>query len=199
MLRNLISIVVSILLVSAAGTSQAGDVRSFDIMGMKLGMSVAEIEAAAVAEGLLEKGRMKAPSFEQEVLIAKNQTVEARSYKGLQKLKLESATGRVEVDFVATQDGPRAHMIFYVVTDPNLTSDEVSKQLTVKYGEPAKQTDQDLIWGDAAVVPLRTAPSLEFSPEPMVSAFGKKPVGALTLRDPQLPKQSVAEIADAAS
>ena len=199
MFRNLIPIVVSILLLSAVGVAKAADVRSFDVMGMKLGMSVAEIEAAAVASGLVEKGRMKAPSFEQAVALRWKQVVDPKNYRGLRKLEFESGAQHVEVDFVATPDGSKAYMVHYIITDPDLSPDKLSEELEERYGPPDKQTARAWTWGDVAALPLRTDPNLEYRIAPTTTLVGRTAVGALTLRDPQLSKQSRARIEEAAS
>ena len=87
---NLLPLLALVALLSAGALAK--DVRSWDIIGMRLGMSVSEIEAAAAARALLEKGRSKAPSFEQAVLIRKGHRIKGTDYDGMKMLKFASTS-----------------------------------------------------------------------------------------------------------
>ena len=199
MRMSLMAVLMLVGWLGAGNVARAGDVRNFDVSGMQLGMSVGEIEAAAAAKGLLETARMKAPWFEQAVMIRKKRTVEARNYGGIRKLEFETKTEHVEVDFVAMPEGPRAYMIHYVNSDPSLSSEAMSAGVERKYGAPDKRGELKWVWGDVATIPLRTEPNLEYKIEPLTTLVGRKAIGSLTLRDPGLPKESQAAIEEAAS
>lgn len=194
---NLLSVLA--LVGFLGGGALAKDVRSWDIVGMRLGMSIGEIEAAAVARGLLEKGRSKAPSFEQAVLIRKGHRIKGIDYNGVKMLKFASDTEVAEVNFVATPEGPRAYIIHYVNTDSDLSSEAMSAEVERKYGPPDQRSEQTWVWGDLQPIGLRTAPSLEYDIRPLSVATDKKPKGALTLQDPELRKAAIAAIDAAGS
>ena len=199
MRRQLVRCALFLAAALVTTSASAGSPQGFDVAGFRLGMSVGEIEAAAAALGLLEKGRRKAPSFEQTVMMETERRVEARNFAGLRKLKFESDTIRVEVDFVSMPEGPKAHAIHYVVRDPDLTADKLSADIEAKYGSPDQRGDRKWLWGDTAPFPLRETASLEYHLQPSSFGAGPKPVGSLLLRDPNLPRAFEAAVKAAAS
>ena len=90
-------------------------------------------------------------------------------------------------------------MIDYVLSDPDVSSEQMSGEVEGRYGVADKRGEVQWIWGDTATIPLRTKPSLEYKIQPLTMLVGRKAVGSLTLRDPQLPKESQAAIEAGAS
>ena len=172
-------------------TVLAASISDFDVAGMKLGMSVAEIEEVAAKHGLTIDYRGPGPSFAQRVTIAQGEWVAGKDYAAVRELRLVSETEDIQVRFVATPQGEKVYYVTRMLLDRSLKPDALGTRFEKQYGEPDIKRDKEWVWGDTAYYPLdRKAPYLEFSIRPMTrSKSMKRPVVQLTLTDPTVPKR----------
>lgn len=165
----------------------------FEIQGLHAGMSLDQVERAVEQQKLGTPKLRRAPSFEQEVALARKRRVVANEYDGVQTLLAENGSRQIEVFFVATPKGPVAAKITIEVYG-GTSADEFSKKLVSKFGPPDRKSDRDWLWGDTGMFYARTKPYLEFQPKP-VSATAPRPLARLILGDPAIQKQSREAIA----
>jgi len=181
-----------------ASLAVATDARDFDILGIRLGMTVAEVEALATASGFEKIKRSAAPSFDQAVAIENREQVNWQDYTGVQKLKFENDREAVQVSLVATPTGARVFQIFYEFFGSGVTRQQMTAQVLTKYGEPDGLSGGHRLWGDTASAFSRKNAWLEYD-ETTVSGFGRKNVGVLTLSGPELQAESKRAIKTAAA
>ena len=174
----------------------ASSVEEFDVIGMRLGMSVAEIEKAAADHALTEDHRQTAPSFEQKVAKSRGERIRSKDYAAIRSLRFVSDVDEVIVKFVATADGERAFRIMHMLLDTTVKADDLVAQMEATYGAPDAKHGDDWLWGDTHRDAVRrSAPFLEFSLRPQTrSKSMRKPVGLITLEDSTLPKETKAAV-----
>lgn len=190
---------LALLVVSSLSSSAAAaDARDFDILGIRLGMTVAEVEALATANGFGENKKSSAPSFDQAVALENREPVNWQDYKGVQLLKFENDRESGQVFFVATPTGARAARISYGFYGSGVTSEQMTAQVLAKYGEPDVTVDGYRVWGDTALPFTRTKASLEYNHKP-AGGFGRNNIGTLALSGPELQAESKAAITTAAA
>lgn len=175
----------------------AADPSSFEVMGLRLGMSASEVEAAGEENGFDIVGRDLAPSFKQAVAQRRGQRINDNSYTGVNKIRLARDDAQVEAFFTPTPEGPRLYQVAANVLEADDDVD-FDKEIITKYGEPDKRGEREWLWGDTGTFYARSEPYLEFQPKP-VSATRPHPVGRLILADPALQKDSQKSIADEAA
>ena len=185
-----IGVVLSLLLPIGASGLQAGDPSAYEVLGMKPGMTMDQIEVALRAQKLDSIKVVRAPSFEQSVALARKEPVTSSTYDGVQTLRAENDSVSVQVFFVPMKGGPVAAKITAEIFSE---ADNLSKTLVAKYGKPAEKTEREWLWGDAAAFYARTKAYLEFRPNP-ASATARKPVAIMVTGDPSLEKSSRAAI-----
>lgn len=168
----------------------------FEIQGLHAGMSLDQVEQAVEQQKLGTPKLRRAPSFEQEVALARKRRVAVSEYDGVQTLRAGDGQRRIDVFFVPTPNGPVAAKITIEVYG-GTSADEFSKKLVSKFGPPDRKSDRDWLWGDTGMFYARTKPYLEFQPKP-VSATATKPVGRLILADPALQRRSQEAVANEA-
>mgnify|MGYP005855427807 CR=1 FL=1 len=186
MIRTLLAATLASLMTVV--TVVAGDVNSFDVMGLRIGMTADEVEAVAGSKGLAKSGAFPAPSFEQQVALGNGGRVAANDYAGLQSMTLEGEREQVEVFFFATPEGPRAWKIVYRHTSSELTREAMAERVLKTYGPPDKEVMGRAVWGDTALPFSRKSAWLEYDDNPP-AAHGPKPVGTLTLADPAFARE----------
>lgn len=175
----------------------AADPSTFDVMGLKPGMTFDEVQTAAENNGLTISGRDPGPSFEQAVAQRRGQQMNGAVPSEVSKIDLVGDDARIEVFFVPTPEGPRAYQIAASVLKVNGGAD-LRASIIVKYGQPDQSRRSEWLWGDTAIFYARTKPYLEYQPTP-VSATSPKPIGRLILADPALQKDAQEAIADEAT
>ena len=181
---------------AVAVTAWAADPSGFELMGLKLGMTVSDTQAAAQKAGFTVAGRNPGPSFEQAVAQRRGERVSGDAFNGVNKIKLVREDARVEVFFAPAPDGAKAYQIVAnVLKVPN--GGDFTAHVIARYGEPEHRGEREWLWGDAGTFYGRTKPFLEFQPTP-VSATAPKPVARLILADPALQKRAQDAIASAA-
>jgi len=190
-MRSIIfGLVLSVLLGTTVSGLQAADLNAYEVLGMRPGMTVDEIEVALRQQDLTSHKFVRAPSFEQSVAIARKEPVASSEYDGVQTLRAENGSVAVQVFFVSMKDGPVAAKI---TTEMFSAVDSLSDSLVARYGQPAKQTEREWLWGDAAAFYARTKAYLEFRPNP-ASASTRKPAAIIVTGDPSLERSSRAAI-----
>lgn len=162
----------------------AADPSSFEVMGLRLGMSASEVEAAGEENGFDIVGRDLAPSFKQAVAQRRGQPINGNSYTGVNKIRLARDDAQVEAFFTPTPEGPRLYQVAANVLEAD-NDVELGKELVTKYGEPDERGEREWLWGDTGAFYMRSKPYLEFQPSP-VTATRPHPVGRLILADPAL-------------
>ncbi len=177
----------------ALGAS-AADPSTFEVMGLKLGMTVSETQEASKQAGFTITGRDPGPSFEQAVAQKHGKRISGTAYSGVNKINLARDDARAEVFFAPTPEGPRAYQIAVDVLKVS-DRDDLTADIIAKYGQPEQRGEHEWLWGDTGMFYARTKPYLEFQPNP-VSATTPKPLGRLILADPALQKRSKKAIAD---
>lgn len=184
------------LTVAAIPSARAADPGTFELMGMRTGMMLPEVQRAVKQQKLGSPELTRAPSFEQEVALARKEPVKATDYKGVQTLRAGNGDRRIQVFFVATPKGPVSTKITIEVFDGTNT-EELSETLISRYGPPTRKSDREWLWGDAGRFYARTKHYLEFQSRP-VSATGPKPTARMVLGDPALQKRLRKAISDEA-
>ncbi len=178
MTKFLPSAILSILIFfAAAPPSSAADVLEFDVTGIKLGMSLSEVEASAAAR---QENRER---------------VNPNEYAGVLQIIFVTDAEEMLVKFVPLPDGVRAASTEYKFFGPGSTED-MTESVLAKYGEPDHINRSLHVWGDELNPFHRQEPSLEYTAGG--TGFRGKRVGALTLRDPELRQKSQDEIKKAA-
>ena len=183
---------------SLSNSAAAADARGFDIIGIRLGMTVAEVEALATANGFGEIKKSAAPSFDQAVALENRELVNWQDYKGVQLLKFENDSESVQVFFVATPTGARAARISYSFYGSGVTNEQMTSRVLAKYGEPDGMVGGHRVWGDTALPFTRSKASLEYNHKP-AGGFGRKNIGTLDLSGPELQVESKRAIETAAA
>lgn len=173
---------------AVAGASEA-EPSALEVMGLKLGATAEEIEAAAKESKLADIDITRGPSFEQAVMMAQRNMVPARDYAGVQTIRASGETAEAQVSFVPTPDGPRAVKIVYDVMPGGADAAALKARLLADHGEPDQRNDREWVWGDTAVFYSRKRAYLEFRPNP-VSAGARKPIATVILADPALQKHA---------
>lgn len=119
-----------------------GDPGSFDVAGLKLGMSPREIVRIARDRHLKidQEVQRHNPSFEQRVA-RERQRLQGRpedlSAGSVSYMHLNDGQGaRLEVFFLSTQNGPVAESIRYATPWKGMTETDFVDSLTSKYGKP---------------------------------------------------------------
>lgn len=191
MIRNLI--LAAVCLLATATPTSAGDVSDFDIMDIRIGMTAKEVEEVAGENRLEKSGTFPAPSFDQQAAIGNGSRVAASDYAGLQSMELESDAKQVEVFFVPSPEGPKAWKIVYRYLGSDLTREAMSDRVIETYGPPDKKVMGRAVWGDTALPFSRKSAWLEYDDNPP-TARGQKPVGVLTLSDPDIERKAKAAI-----
>lgn len=193
----LLSLILATAITTATPHAWAADPSSFEVMGLRLGMSASEVEVAGEENGFDIVGHDLAPSFKQAVAQRRGQRINGNSYTGVNKIKLARDDAEVEAYFTPTPDGPRLYQVAANVLE---VDDEVDlgKEIITKYGEPDERSEREWLWGDTGMFYARTEPYLEFQPRP-ASATRPQPVGRLMLADPVLKNGSQEAIADEAA
>ena len=124
-------------LVSAPVTAaDAADAGEFDVMGIRLNMTSEEVTAIASANGFDRIKRSAAPSFDQAVAIENRQQVDFSEYEGTHTLRLENDREKVQVSFVQTPTGSRAHTIFYTFFGTGVSSEIHSRYAGLQSHSP---------------------------------------------------------------
>lgn len=177
-------------------SATATDPNTFEVMGLRAGMTLDQVKQAIEQRELGSPNLLHAPSFEQEVALARKKRIAANEYKGVQTLRAENGDNRVEVFFVAMPKGPVATKVTVEVFG-GTSVEEFSETLVARYGPPQRKSGREWLWGDTNIFYARTKPSLEFQPNP-VSATSPKPIVRVMLTDPALQKRSQDAIADEA-
>lgn len=181
---------MSVLLAVGASGSRAADLTAYEVLGMKPGMTVDQIEAMFREQDLDSLKVVRAPSFEQSVALARKEPVASSVYGGVQTIRAKNHSVSVQVFFVPMKDGPVAAKI---TTEIFSGANELSESLVTKYGQPAEKTEREWIWGDEAAFYARTKAYLEFRLNP-ASATTRKPAAIIVTGDPSLEKSSRAAI-----
>lgn len=189
-------LLVGMIMVCAAPNARAADLINFEVMGLKLGMTVSETEAAAQRSKFTIAGRDRGPSFGQAIAQKRGQRVSGTAYTAVNKLNLVRDDARVEVFFVPTANGPRSYQIAANIISVKDGAD-LADEVVAKYGEPEQRNQREWLWGDTGMFYARSKVFLEFQPNP-VSATAPKPVGRLILADPSLQKHSQEAVASEA-
>lgn len=189
---------VSLLVLAPVTAAYAADAGAFDVIGIRLNMTAEEVTTIASANGFDRIKRSAAPSFDQAVAIENRQQVDFGEYAGTHTLRLENDREKVQVSFVQTPTGSRAHTIFYTFFGTGVSSDQMGAQILEKFGEPDQRGTREWVWGDTAIRYARTKPFLEFTPDPG-SMGSPKPVGTITLAGPSMQKKAKEAIRTAAA
>lgn len=192
-----LSILVGMMLASIAPAARAGDSDTFAVMGLKLGATVGEIEAAAKSNKLTNVHITRGPSFEQAVEKARHQMVQVRDYAGVQVIRAEGDRASAVITFAPMPDGPRAIKIVFDVMLGGIGVADLEAQLVADHGEPDQKDERSWVWGDTAAFYSRKSAYLELRPHP-VSAGARKPDATLILAAPSLQKRSQDAITEAA-
>jgi len=193
----LLGLILAIAITTTMPHAWAADPSSFEVMGLRLGMSTSEVEAAGAENGFAIVGRDPAPSFKQAIAQRRGQRINGNSYTGVNKIRLARDDVQVEAFFTPTPNGPRLYQVAANVFEADSGVD-LGKEIITKYGEPDERGEREWLWGDTGIFYTRTEPYLEFQPKP-VGATRPKPVGRLILADPALQKRSKEVIADEAA
>lgn len=176
------------VLALATPSPGAADPSVFEVMGLRAGMTVDQVKQVVEQQELGPPKLVRAPSFEQEIALARKEHVAANEYKGVQTLRSGDGEKRVQVFFVATPKGPVSTKITVEVFG-GTSVEEFSETLVSRYGPPERKSDREWIWGDTGMFYARTNPYFEFQPKP-ASATAPKPVARLILADPALQRHS---------
>jgi hypothetical protein len=192
----LVSFLIGTMLTLAATSPGVADPSTFEIMGLKLGMTASQIETAAEEAGFAVAGRDPGPSFEQVVAQKRGQRVSGAAYTAVNKINLVRDDAHIEVFFVPTAEGSRAYQIAANILNVRNGTD-LTDDIIARYGQPEQRGQREWLWGDTDMFYARTKPYLEFQPNP-VSATAPKPVARLILADPALQKRSRKAIASEA-
>lgn len=179
----------------APGAS-AADPSTFEVMGLKLGMTVSETQKVSKQAGFTITGRDPGPSFEQAVAQKHGKRISGTAYSGVNKISLARDDARAEVFFAPTPEGSRAYQI---AVDVLMVSDggDLAADIIEIYGQPEQRSQREWLWGDTGMFYARTKPYLEFQPSP-VSATSPKPIGRLILANPALQKHTQDAVANEA-
>lgn len=193
----LLGLILATAITTAMPHAWAADPSSFEVLGLRLGMSASEVEAAGEKNGFDIVGRDLAPSFKQAVAQMRGQRINGNSYTGVNKIRLARDDAQVEAFFTPTPEGPRLYQVAANVLDAD-NDVELGKELVTKYGEPDKRGEREWLWGDTGAFYMRSKPYFEFQPSP-VSATSPHPVGRLILADPALRIRAQDAITDEAA
>lgn len=197
-IRSILSgVILGVVQTLAVADASAVEPSVFQVMGLKLGATADDIEAAAKKSKLTDVDITRGPSFEQAVMMAQRKMVPARDYAGVQTIRARGETAEAQVSFVPTPDGPRAVKIVYDVMPGGADAAALKARLLADHGEPDQRNDREWVWGDTAVFYSRKGAYLEFRPNP-VSAGARKPTATLILADPALQKRAQEAIASRA-
>lgn len=178
--------------------ADAADAGKFDVMGIRLDMTSEVVTTIASANGFDRIKRSAAPSFDQAVAIEDRQQVDAGEYAGTHTLRLENDREKVQVSFVQTPTGSRVNKVHYTFFGSGVSSEQMSKQVVAKYGDPDQRGERDWVWGDTSLQFSRVEPFLEYRLEP-ATATSIRPIGTLTLADPSMQKEATEAIRTAAA
>ncbi len=188
---------ILLLLVFCVGqTSMAADVLNADVAGVKLRMSVTEVEAAMTAREFTERGRSRAPDFGQAAQQENRVGVNPSEYAGVQQIIFETDFEKMQIRFVPMPNGMRVASVAYTFFGPG-SSEDMTKGVLAKYGKPDYVNRSLNVWGDELNPYNRQEPSLEYSAGGR--GFARARVGSLTLADPVLRQKSKDEIKKAAT
>lgn len=179
----------------ALGAS-AADPSTFEVMGLKLGMTVSETQKISKQAGFTITGLDPGPSFEEAVAQKHGKRISGTAYSGVNKINLARDDARAEVFFAPTPEGSHAYQI---AIDVLMVSDggDLAADIIEKYGQPEQRGPREWLWGDTGMFYARTKPYLEFQSNP-VSATSPKPIGRLILANPALQKRAQDAVANEA-
>lgn len=111
------------------------DPRNFDVAGIRLGMTPAEVRQALAASGYKVTNVGEQNSFDTEV---RKQVAFTSTFKWINVPLFIKAEGRnqqtLSVDFVALPEGPKTSKIEYSMGSPDMSSEAFAGQISRKYG-----------------------------------------------------------------
>src|SRR5690606_19444541 len=90
----LLGLTLAIAVTTTMPRAWAADPSSFEVMGLRLGMSASEAEAAGEENGFDIVGRDPAPSFKQAVAQRRGQRINGNTYTGVNKIRLVRGDAR---------------------------------------------------------------------------------------------------------
>jgi hypothetical protein len=147
-----IAVVVASTAARAQRLAPAPDPLSFDVAGVKLGMSPDEAKASLAKASYKVTGTSDVPSFDQEVRTeaARRQGRSLPSTRGVGVYRI-AATGPhqeyMEVHFLQQQQGSRVSGVTVEIPATAMTTDAFWRQVTTKYGAPgARKQDVEMFW-----------------------------------------------------
>ncbi len=177
--------IISILfmLILGGASLQAEEKKPFEIYGIRLGMTLTQVEEMAETMSLAEVQRNKAPSKEQVEAKRRGELVVPSAYKLVRKIKFKGNGDELEVQFNHKSDTPEVSLVQLVSDASKETATEDEAALIEQYGQPNARGYKSLIWGGTEPLPLRTQPSLEYRMDTVSSLSGKSDVSILVLRN----------------
>lgn len=102
----LFGLILAIVLVATTVPNARGpDPGPFEVMGIQTGMTLPEVQRAVEQQKLGPPELTRAPSFEQEVALARKEPVKATDYEGVQTLRAGNGDRRIQV-FRGNSEGP---------------------------------------------------------------------------------------------
>ena len=132
---------------------QKGNVETFDVLGLKLGMSPRE--TSRIAQEKMIKGFYDKPSlmdtFEAKAVKKANSTLTTRlpvptGQTILSDRGVTSDGGGIEVIFMQTREGPKLYNISYNTLTQGQTRDQLREAVIAKYGKPDWDMGYQMFW-----------------------------------------------------
>jgi hypothetical protein len=156
---------------------------------LKPGLTVDQVKQTLEQQKLGTPKIFRAPSFKQQLAIARNQPISPNTYESVQRISAETSAVNVDIFFAAHPNGEVvSKVVANVFSEPGGRS--VFDVFTAKYGAPVRRTDHEWLWGDeAAYEYARTKPYLELQPRP-ASMTAKRPIAAVIIGDPTYQKSA---------
>jgi len=126
--------------------------QTFDVAGVKLGMTPHQAEKALHAKGYKPldtwtnagiKGlshRKLQPSFEQYILVNNEEFIPPSKYKGLRHLTFSKNKEKIVIDFLEYPSGAFVNEVRYNLTVKTVSGEDFKARAIAKYGEPSPQT-----------------------------------------------------------
>lgn len=198
--QTFLALAVAAVLACPTSTAAEADTTDFDVIGIRLGMTPAEVVTQAHASGFDGVKQSPAPSFEQAVALENREQVLAKDYAGVQLVKFGNDRESAEVFFVQMPSGSQVGRITYYFFGSDLSLDQMTTQVVQKYGEPEQKHDRYWLWGDTAEYAIqRQEAYLEFDRNPVVAFTPVQPLASLTLGHNGIQEDSKQAIIDAAA